>query len=226
MRARLWLSAAALAALGACATPPADKLARPDALTPTEQFAIEVQPSPLELKLATHPQGISPTQAQALRDFFSRWSDGERGAITIKAPEHGPDPQAAYRTATDVRDFLIAQGVAGPDVRIVGYEAGGNAAAPILVGFMRYEALGPQCGQEWENLEKVSQNRPFSQFGCALTANMAAQIADPSDLLKPRPSEPADATRRETVLEKYRLGTLTAAQREQQAVASPSSGTQ
>jgi pilus assembly protein CpaD len=226
MRAGLWLSGVALLALAACASDPSpNKLKRADPVTPTEQYAIEVAPAPLELKLAAHGSGLSPTQADALRDFYGRWADGERGAITLKAPEHGPDPAATYRTVTDTRDFLIAAGVDATDIRIVGYEAGGDAAAPVRVGFMRYEATGPDCGTKWEDLARVAKNKPYAQYGCAVTANMAAQIADPSDLLSPRPSEPPDAIRRETVLDKYRQGMTTSAQKDQQAVASPSSGT-
>jgi len=226
MRAGLWLSGVALLALAACASDPSpSKLKRADPVTPTEQYAIEVAPAPLELRLAAHGSGLSPAQADALRDFYGRWADGERGAITLKAPEHGPDPAAAYRTVTEARDFLIAAGVEPAAIRIVGYEAGGDPAAPVRVGFMRYEAHGPNCGTSWENLEHVGANAPYSQFGCAVTANTAAQLAEPSDLLSPRPSEPPDAMRRETVLDKYRQGVTSSSQKDQQAVASPSSGT-
>ena len=46
---------------------------------------------------------------------------------------------------------------------------------------------------------------------------MAAQIANPEDLIRPRDSTPADAGRRDTVLGKYRKGDVTASAKDEQA---------
>ena len=219
MRASLWLASLSLLALCACAADPHARKADadPPPITPSERYAIQVQPSPIELKLAVHDGGLSPNQADALRDFSGRWMQTDRAPITIRAPEHGPAQPAVYRTATAARDFLIGQGVDPGNVRIVGYEATDDSAAPVIVGFMRYQALAPQCGRSWDNLAHVYDNQEYAEFGCAVTANMAAQIADPADLLHPRDVGPPDATRRQTVLDKYRQGTTTATAKDSQA---------
>jgi pilus assembly protein CpaD len=216
MRAPLWIASLSLLALGACASDHATP-ANPPPLTPTERFSIDVTPAPDELQLGPHASGLSAAQVSALGDFFGRWSAGNREQITIKAPEHGADPAGAYRIATDARDYLIAQGVAADAIRIVGYEAAGDPKAPIRVGFMRYEAHGPQCGQSWDDLADVRENREYAEFGCAVTANIAVQLADPEDLLHPRTMTPPDAARRETVLEKYRQGVPTSTAKDTQA---------
>jgi pilus assembly protein CpaD len=216
MRAPLWAASLALLALGACATGDA-KPTTPAPLTPSERFSIEVTPAPDELQLAAHTSGLSSAQTAALDDFLGRWSGGNHAAITVKAPEHGPDPAGVYRTATDARDYLVARGVPATDIRIVGYDAGGDGKAPVRVGFIHYEARGPQCGQSWENLADVNSNREYDNFGCANTANIAAQLANPEDLLHPRPMTPADAQRRENVLAKYRAGDTTSTAKDTQA---------
>jgi pilus assembly protein CpaD len=91
-----------------------------------------------------------------------------------------------------------------------------SATPPIIVGFTRYEAHGPQCGH-WESFTKDYENRPSNNFGCAVTANFAAMIANPADLATPRPMTPADANRRETILEKYRKGEQTSTSKDAQA---------
>jgi pilus assembly protein CpaD len=195
----------------------------PEPVTPTERFAIDVRPAPEELKLAPHAEGLSGPQTAALGDFVRRWMLAEGGDITVRAPEHGGDPAIAYRTATGARDLLIAQGVSAHKVHIVGYEANGDDRAPIVVGFMRYLAKGPQCGRVWGNLSAVADNREWDNFGCAVTANVAAQIANPADLLAARQSDPADAQRRELVVDKYRQGVPTSTPKDSQADGSFSS---
>jgi pilus assembly protein CpaD len=54
-------------------------------------------------------------------------------------------------------------------------------------------------------------------FGCAVTANMAAQIANPADLARPQHATPADAARRSLVLDKYRKGQITSSEKDDQA---------
>jgi pilus assembly protein CpaD len=185
--------------------------------TPTERYAIQVTPAPLELKLAAHGDGLSPAQVEALRTFVNDWRNADGPDITLKAPEHGPDRDAAYRTTTDARDFLIAQGVLPAKLRVVGYEAGGDAKAPVLVGFLRYEAKGPTCGQSWSDLTKEWDNHEYPEFGCAITANIAAQIGNPADLLQPRASDPPDAQRRQKVTDGYRQASVTSTPKDPQA---------
>ena len=216
MRAPFWIASLAVLALGACATD-GDSPANPAPLTPTERYSIEVKPAPDEVQLAAHASGLSQAQVAALTDLLTRWNGGERGQITIKAPEHGPDAAGVFAVATGARAFLLAQGLDAAQVRIVGYDANGDPKAPVRVGFMRYEAHGPQCGQSWENLADVRSNREYDEFGCAVTANVAAELAEPEDLLHPRPMTPPDAARRETVITKYRQGDTTSTAKDTQA---------
>ena len=224
-RLRASLLIAGLLALGACAGMP-DKKADTPPVTPSERYAIHVDPAPQDLKLGAHASGLSPAQTDALRVFVGLWEADDRKPITIMAPEHGPAAAAVFRTASGARDSLIAAGVPASEIQLIGYEAGGAADAPIRISFMSYTASGPQCGHGWEDIAKTYSNESYRQFGCAVTANMAAQIADPEDLLHPRAMGPSDATRRENVLDKYRTGTTTATAKDTQANGAVSSSGQ
>lgn len=206
-------------ALTACATDD-DVVGKPapaTALTPTERFAIEVREHPEELRLAPHAQGLSPNQAAALGVFVDHWNGVQGGDVLLKSPSNGGDPQSAYRTTVDARDYLLAHGMNPNRVKIVGYDAGGDHQAPVVVGYAAYVAKGPQCGQDWESLTATKDNREYNNFGCAVTANVAAEIASPADLLSPRQMDPADAARRQTVLDHYRKGEATSTAKDDQA---------
>lgn len=197
----------ALAALlGGCATAAGDA---PAPLTPTSRYPLEARPAVQEIALAQRADGLSPAQRAALYDIAARAAGKP---IVVRAPAGGGE--VAARSAHNARAELEAMGVAG--VRVASYDAP-DSAAPILVGFVGYEAVVHRCGTEWTNLTATRDNQSYANFGCALTSNMAAQIADPADIAAPRPLDPADAQRRSTVLGKYRAGEVTAAQSDERS---------
>jgi pilus assembly protein CpaD len=200
---------AALGLAGCATTSAPDAVAEPR--TPTEQFPIDVVPTPVEIQLAIHAKGLSPTQAEALAGFADRWREASGGAIVIQAPKGAGDQASVYRMSEGARAFLIDQGAPPQAIRVASYDAGGKAGAPLIVGYQTYVARGPVCGEHWEGLTHSAGNRTSSNFGCAITANMAAQIADPRDLIEPRATEPGDAQRRVEALAKYRKGENTSA---------------
>jgi len=206
-----------LAALSACASiPPQDGLVE-EPRTPTEQWKAEVTSQPHEIRLAVHGSGLSSTQADALSQFVGEWREVEGGSITLQSPSGGPDNSAAFRTGEGARSFLIAQGVRADQIRIVGYDAKGDARAPLLVGYLRHEAVIPECGRAWTNIAHSMENKVQPNFGCATVANMAAQIANPADLKGPRATTAPDMGRRADVLAKYRKGENTSSQQDKQA---------
>jgi len=215
---RLSLILLASLSLAACATDDEVVSHKADnALTPTERYAIEVREHPEELRLAAHVQGLSANQTAALSQFIDRWSSVNGGDVLVKSPSNAGDPQAIYRATTDAKDYLVAHGVSPDRVRVVSYDGGGDHAAPIVVGYAAYVAKGPKCGQDWENLTATKDNREYNNFGCAVTANLAAEIANPADLLAPRAMEPGDNGRRQTVLDHYRKGEATSSAKDDQA---------
>ncbi|WP_304166117.1 CpaD family pilus assembly protein [Phenylobacterium aquaticum] len=206
------------AGLSACASAPTEIQGRvADPRLPTEHYQAQAVESPQELRLAVHAQGLSTNQANALTGFVQAWMQGEGGVITLSAPTRGGDAQAAFRTGEGARTYLIAQGVPADRIQVAGYDATGLIEAPLKIGYTRYEAVIPACGREWQNLASTKTNEVQSNFGCAVTANMAAQIANPGDLLRPRDMTPADAARRAVVLDKYRKGQVVSSEKDSQA---------
>lgn len=209
---------AALLLLGACATTPPPPRATTTPATALDAWParIQVTPQPDEIRLATHATGLSANQVRALSEFQLRWMQAEGGLITIAAPTNSQDAAGAYRVSQDARAFLLAQGASPEKVRLIGYDATGQDEAAVVIGFQRYVASAPACG-EWTDLTKTFGNGAYGNFGCAVSANIAAQVANPEDLLHPRDMTPADPQRRSTVFDAYRKGTTTSTARDEQA---------
>ena len=207
-----------LAAL-VCACASADgsrKTAKADPpITPTEQFSITVTSAPDQILLAPHRNGLSDAQASALAALVARWRDSGAETISILSPS-GEEGGTNHSTAA-IEAALEELGVDPDRIKLDGYNAGPRPGAPIAVGFKSYKAEGPRCGRDWQSFTDSGDNAPNSNFGCATTANIAAMVATPADLLAPRQAEPADAGRRETVITRYRQGVLTSSAKDSQA---------
>lgn len=210
---KIVLLAAALAGLTACASAPPEQGPSKTAATETQQWIdkIKVTSAPDEIVLAPHATGLSANQGSALEALVGRWLEAEGRELVVTAPN------SAGAMATQVRDRLITLGAPGARVRVVGFNPTGPEDNTIRVGFLRYEAQPLRCGERWENLTATRNNTAYENFGCAMAANIAAQVANPEDLIRPRDATPIDAGRRDTVLGKYRRGEITSAAKDDQA---------
>ncbi len=180
-------------------------------VTPLSQYVLQVEPGIDRIALAVHDQGLSANQHQALRGLVSRFVSEQASILRIESPS-GNDPAAAAQ-AYAMRDAMQAMGVPGDMIQVVGYDAP-DARAPVLAGFETLRAHVPDCSAEPRNLGSRFSNLPTGGFGCAVTANMAAQIANPRDILTPRELQPSDSGRAAVVFALYRQGKQTAAPQE------------
>jgi pilus assembly protein CpaD len=196
--------------LAGCVSSKDNKLAM-QARTPSELYPMKTERRPEQVLLAVHGDGLSPAQVEAVSGLAAKWRDGGGETIQISGPHGAVDSYAVYKTMQAVRDRLTALGVPDASISQRSYDAGADAKAPLMVEFTRYEAVLPACGKSWENLTSTENNAVQSNFGCAVSANMAAQIANPGDIAAPRASDPTDAGRRVTVMEAYRKGQMTSA---------------
>jgi pilus assembly protein CpaD len=185
------------------------------ATTPISQFPLKTVAEPEGILLAPHDFGLSQAQAAALNDLALRWAERRDGVVLIEAPAGGGEDASA--TAYAARDALESFGVPKKAIEIAGYDGKASPRAPIRVSFLGRQAQIDDCDQSWPDLTKTRRNDVTPNFGCAVSSNIAAMIADPADIDRPRGIDPADAGRRQTVLEKYRAGQVTSSEQDDQA---------
>ena len=193
-------SLAAAALLAGCAGGMAGS---PPPLTPLSRYALQVEPGIDRIALAVHDAGLSSNQHAALRDLAGRYGAGGSGWVQVQGPT-GDDP-AASRQTWEVRAALEAAGVPAERIRVTAYDAP-DPRAPVLAGFETVRAVVPNCAAEPRDMGGRFSNESSGGFGCAITANMAAQIADARDIVAPRAMSPADSGRAAVVFQNYRAG--------------------
>lgn len=184
---------------------------------PTERHPIMVsqQPSTMNVRVARGSQGLTPAQKGQIATFLERYrvADAGNSKLVISVPSGSSNEAAAARAVSEVRHLITAYGFSEANVAVEPYRDARDASAPIRLSYLRYVAEAPECGRWPSNLADELRNLSYPNFGCAQQRNLAAQVANPADLLGPRTVEPADAERRAVVLDRYRQGRTTGAEK-------------
>ena len=186
---------------GSCASPN-DELSKAD---PMVNHPITVEPrfAAIKLSFSAPEAGLLPDDAERFDAFVADYLSRGSGSISVSAPQ-GADSTAAL---TYFGTRLFSMGVPRSRI-IVGTHDGSESR--VEIGYIAYGAKTDPCGDWSDDVAKTYDNRSTRNFGCAVQHNIAAQVADPRDLIEMRPTDPADAVRRGQVLDNYEKGKVTA----------------
>ena len=179
--------------------------------TPLSRYALRMEPDLDRIALAVHEDGVSANQVAHLRALADRWRAAGGPAMIVQGP-NGGDP-VSIQHAWAVKAALEQSGVPGQAIQVLGYD-GPDPRAPVLAGFEVLRPFVPNCAEAVGRMSGRSSNAPSSNLGCALNANLASQIADPNDIIRPRPMLPVDSGRSAVVFDNYRRGQATSAPQE------------
>lgn len=177
------------------------------------------------LELYTQKTGLnlSARDEDAVTDFIYEYGRSGQGPLYINIP--GSAGSAGVEQAKQsIISRMRNMGIDGSALQVGKYAAAQNQPAPVIVSFRRLTTAPINCHQGAE-LTSTSRNQPYANFGCIQTANLAAMIDDPRQLLAPYDMDAAPALRRTTVLGKYIEGQPTSTPRPaDQEVSAGSSG--
>lgn len=203
------LKVAAIAAVlfaGSCTAPMNDGKSFTSDPAANHPIAVEPHFTAIKLNFASTDAGLLPDDAAKLDAFVAEYLSRGSGSISVSAPQGA----AATAAISYFGTRLFEMGI--PRSRIlVGTHEGPDAR--VEIGYIAYMASTAPCGDWSKNTGDTGNNSPSPNFGCAVQHNIAAQLADPRDLIEMRPSDPSDASRRATVIGKYQQGQATASEK-------------
>ncbi|MDO1580653.1 CpaD family pilus assembly protein [Rhizobium oryzicola] len=181
---------------------PEDYRARHPIVLTEAQSALDIPVAPSDYRLST---GMRDT----VKGFAQKFVQSSSGYVQIQLPQGSPNAAAASHLARDIRTVLSGSGIRSDRIIMTAYGAAPSGdAAPIRLSFASTRAVTASCGNWPEDLSNdTMENRNWYNFGCASQNNLAAQVANPTDLMAPRGMTPIDATRRANVIGAYRAGT-------------------
>jgi pilus assembly protein CpaD len=155
--------------------------------------------------------GLSPVQRAEVLAFAQNWKRDATGGVTVDRPTGGPNERAALDTLKEVLSIIQQAGVPNEGIGIRPYESNGRRIAPLRLNYPQVVAEAGPCGLWPDDLgptyeRKHFENQQYWNFGCATQRNLAAMVAEPTDLVQPRSETPAYRAKRTFGNDKWRKG--------------------
>lgn len=163
---------------------------------------ISEEPEEFRLPVGMNGPALSPEIETALKDYVHQYQADGTGAITIQVPTASANEVAAAKTGQAVHYALVRAGVPHGQIQVTPFYVGDRTeVAPLRIAYLKVKAVAPRCGI-WPETEPNSlTNEQYHNLGCATQHNLAAMVANPADLVRPRPMDPPHAGRRVHVIQ-------------------------
>jgi pilus assembly protein CpaD len=159
----------------------------------------------IDIPIAAGDTGLTRGQSEVIAGFVAEYRRSSSGIIQIVTPRGSANEGAAASAASSMRRLMVKMGVPPQNILQSGFPAEFDESAPVRLSYVAIAAKAGPCG-EWpaDMTLNTFSNKNYYNFGCATQSNLAAQMANPNDVLGPRRMTPADSTQRGEVIERYR----------------------
>ncbi|MCP4182090.1 MAG: pilus assembly protein CpaD [Hyphomicrobiales bacterium] len=196
------------AIVAGCANPQQDNLtvgAVPDDYRSRHPIVVSESETVEDIPISANMRKLSFRDHNVVADFASRFRRSGGRSMQIMVPSQSANESAARRISKQILTALLGKGINRSQIAVTSYHASGHSnSAPIRISYLALAANVERCGKWDESIVGNYQNRQYKNFGCATQNNLAKIIANPADLIGPRGETTIDATRRDTVITKWR----------------------
>lgn len=177
----------------------------PDDYRTNHPIVVAEKEEVLDLPVGASDRGMTRLHKASLEGFLQHYDRGAAPVLTILAPSGGANDVAAHHAAADFGKLARHNGVPEGRIIVSSYAAPGpETSAPVRVTYRSMRAQTGPCGRWPDDLMNTQENKHYANFGCAYQNNLAAQLANPADLLGPRKQTEIDAENRSAVIDVYR----------------------
>lgn len=168
------------------------------------------------LEIAIHPEAsqLSLKDRARIQNFVSSYRQVGHGPLIMSLPQSTSNPQLAVEAVAEAREIAWENGVQYEEIEGTAHGAESGISEPLILAYQTYDAIAPDCPSlATQDMADMSSNNELPTLGCAVRTNLAAMIADPADLLGQRQLGQGDPVRRAVILNKFRQGEVTGAER-------------
>ena len=152
---------------------------------------ITVVKGPVTMEVSSAQGSLQPPQINAVTAFVHQAMQAGITPITVAQPSGGGK---SARVVSEIASLMVQQGVPRAYVRFASYS--GGSSSPVRLSYVSTYAKTLKCGAWPEDGTDTAENQLTTNHGCAVQANIAAEIADPSTLVVPAVVTPIQSANR------------------------------
>ncbi|RJT38774.1 pilus assembly protein CpaD [Mesorhizobium waimense] len=177
----------------------------PDDYRTNHPIMIAEKNQKIDLPVGAGDRGMTGSQRDTLLGFLDGYDRSAAPALTIAIPVGSANEIAAAAAGRDFARLAVASGIKRNRIVMTSYQSvSAEASAPVRVAYISVKAQTDKCGRWPDDMLQTSENKHYANFGCSYQNNLAAQMANPADLLGPRKQSDIDAENRSAVIDVYR----------------------
>jgi pilus assembly protein CpaD len=183
-------------------------------LEPRNLHALSVEPevAKLSLDIASGSAVVDPANGAALDAFAADYIRRGLGPLVISAAraEGGVDDETMARVKL-IEKHVLDGGLRPGEVVLRFWPSANAENTPLVLSYEHLHVTVPECGN-WDRAASFNpSNTIHDNFGCAHQRALGLMVANPADLIAGRGLTSRDAARDNLVVQSYRRGEITAA---------------
>lgn len=167
-------------------------------------------PETLDVFIGENSPRLDERQEDDVKAFAKAFKEAGKGGVTALVPMGAAGEIGTHRGLNAIRAAFAKAGTP-VHLNVQTYKVQDpTIASPIRLSFNKLQAKLPhRCGQWPEDVGGAHtingwQNQQYWNFGCSYQQNIAAQVADPRDLARPRAESRIDTIKRTRGIEDLR----------------------
>jgi pilus assembly protein CpaD len=178
----------------------------PDDYRTNHPIVVSERAKTIDVPVGMNDHQPGRVQLSILDSFMADYDHHSKPLVTMLVPSGSGNQLAAGNVAGGLAKRMESAGVARGRIIVQHYDASRyGETAPIRLSYTAMRAsTASQCGRWPDNMLNNNDNKHWANFGCSYQNNLAAQIANPADLLGPRRRTEIDAENRSAAIDRWR----------------------
>ncbi len=179
----------------------------PDDYRTNHPIVISERQQVVDIPVGVTDEAVTKAQHAAITGFLDFYEPSSGAVVQVLLPVGSANERAVANLSPEIFAVMTDAGVPRHKIFAVPYQANApESAAPVRLAYTKMTASTNDCGRWPDDILENSENKHYANFGCSYQNNLAAQIANPADLLGPRKPSEIDAERRVIAIGEYREG--------------------